>query len=384
LVDTSDGSIRLLLVISNLSYAGSQRQLLTLATHLDKSKIAVEVCTLSTFGELEPEFLRLGIPLWRVTKKHKWDPGIFFRFADLCRRRCIQVVYSYLDFDNLVARLGGKLAKVPAIITSERNAYYSLPLVKDFLDRLTAGLSDMVVVNSLVGKEFLIRNRKINANRIKVIRNGLDPHRFNIDHKIEDFRYLHSIPHDAFLIGMAAERRPQKNFDLFFRVAETITEKYPRTWFVQVGGSAPTYHGYAAWVEHQHDNLTCSQRTILAGRCYDMEAFYHAIDILIMTSDYEGFSNVVMEAMALGLPMVVTDVGDNRDLIHDQGGFVCPIGDEQAMVSGISRLIENPDLRSCMGQYNRKRASELFLVQRMVSETEAVIFELYESKMKSS
>ena len=71
--------LRLLLVISNLSRAGAQQQLLTLAKHLNPSKIHVEVCSLSKEGELEAEFREAGIPVWHVIKGFRFDPGIFLR-----------------------------------------------------------------------------------------------------------------------------------------------------------------------------------------------------------------------------------------------------------------------------------------------------------------
>jgi glycosyltransferase involved in cell wall biosynthesis len=376
--------LRLLLVISNLSIAGSQQQLLTLATHLDKSKFTTEVCTLSPSGELELEFGKLGIPLWRIARVFRWGPEVFFRFARLCRQRRIQVVHSYLDFDNLVSRIGGRLGGVPLIISSERSANYVLPGLKELFDRLTIGLADLVITNSSAGKQFLIEKKRVRRHRVKVIHNSIDPNRLHTDKEPGDIRRQFGIPADAVLIGMVAERRTEKNFGLFFDVADVITSTYKNAWFLQVGGLAPTFEKYNTWVERRHGDLPYKRRIILGGRFEDMGALYRDLDILLLTSDREGFSNVLMEGMVSGLPVVATDVGDNAEMVDHGGGFLTPLKEKRPMVEALTRLITNDDVRREMSEYNRKKAGEQFSVHRLVSETEEVILQAYRAKMGTS
>jgi glycosyltransferase involved in cell wall biosynthesis len=382
LITSTIKPLPVLFVISNLSFAGTQRQLLTLIKHLDRDKFAPEVCTLSAQGEMEPEIEKLGIPLWHVLKTNRFDPWIFVRFAALCRRRKIQVIYSFLDFDNLVGRVGGRLARVPAIIASDRSTNYTLPGIKKYLERWTLRLSNIIITNSSAGRDFLIRDKKIAPDVIRVIHNSLDPGLLKCKTPPGEVRTKFSIPADAIVVGIAARRRPEKNFGLFFSVAEEITCRDPQVWFLHVGDAAPTYQEYNDWIETRHKELTHRNRVILAGHWSDMGAFYRDIDILMITSDREGFSNVLMEAMAMGIPAVATDVGDNHRLLADQGGFTSPPGNVDAMISNLLKLTSNRDLRLRMGEYNRRKSMDLFSVERMVTETGNTILEIYRSKAK--
>ena len=368
---------RLLFVISNLSFAGGQRQMLLLAEHMDRNKFTPEICTLSEGGGLESEIAKLKIPLWRITKKFRWDPSIFFRFASLCRQRQTQVVYSFLDFDNLVGRIGGRLANVPLIIASELSADYTLPFLKDRLDRWTANWSDFNLANTFAGERFLIKSRKISKERIKVIHSSLDPKVLEPTMGMGEVRQKYSIPQDTIVVGMAARRRPQKNWELCFKVADVITSNYSKVWFLLLGDTAPTFDDYSKWIDTRQQQLRHRDRVILGGHLADIGAFYREIDIFLITSDHEGLPNVLMGAMAYGVPVVATDVGDNEYLVGSQGGFITPIGNEHPLISGLSKLIEDSELRRLKGEYNRQRASELFSVSRMVSETETIIQELY-------
>jgi glycosyltransferase involved in cell wall biosynthesis len=288
-----------------------------------------------------------------------------------------------LDFDNLVGRVGGKLAGVPVIIASERSNDYTLPGMKKLLERWTLRLSDLILTNSCAGERFLINAKHVPPDRIRVIRNGLDPNLFTSQRSRGEVRQQFSIPKDALVVGMAARRRPEKNFELFFQVAERITGLYPEVWFLQVGDAAPTFESYGKWVEQRRRELTHPNRVILGGHCEDMGSWYRDINLLMITSDREGLPNVLIEAMTIGLPAVTTEVGDNRELLGDEGGFVSAVGDHQAMILGLSKIIENPELRREMGERNRKKALELFSVQRMVSETETTIQEMYRKKQQS-
>ncbi len=375
--------VRLLLVISNLSRAGSQRQLLTFAKHIDPTKFHRQVCTFSPKGDLESEFDQAGITVRRITKKSNLDLRIFFRFAALCREQRIEIIYSYLSFDTLVARIGGRLAGVPVIISSERNANLRLTWIKEFFDRVTRGISDLIISNSHAGRRYLITKKKIPKNKTAVITNGLDPIRLHTDKNPGDVRCHFSIPADAVLVGMVAQHRNEKNFELFFNVADIITDRYPEVWFLQVGQAAPTFEKYEIWIKERHRQLTHNSRVILGDSFGDMGALYRDLDILLLTSDYEGFSNVLMEGMASGLPAVVTDAGDNAEMIDNQGGFLVPIKEVEPMVQALSALITDRERSRRMGEYNQAKAETLFSVERLASETEKIILKLYHSKVQS-
>jgi len=106
-----------------------------------------------------------------------------------------------------------------------------------------------------------------------------------------------------------------------------------------------------------------------------MSDVYHDADILLSTSDHEGTPNVIMEAMASGLPVVATGVGGVPDLVqHDDGGLICE-PDVDCLVEAVSKLIQNADLRSRLGVQARRRMEQFHSTERMPR----FLQELYES-----
>jgi len=369
--------INILLMCGNLSYAGSQRQLVTLAKHLNKDKFNVFVCSLTNDIQLKPELDEYNIILKVITRRFKYDFSIIFRIARLLKAYDIHVVYSFLFMANIIARIAGRLVRTPVIISSERSSNYERKGREIFFERFTQRFSDLIIANSQAGKDLLIREKKIPETKIRVVYNGIDFKRFAAQINSNKIRTEFDIPQDALVIGMIARYKPAKNHKMFFMVAKEIISKYLNVYFLCIGDVHPKWNNYYKELTECLGKLGIKERIILAGKRFDIPDILNLMDISVLTSLWEGLPNTLIESMAAGIPVVVTDVSDNS-LIVENGvnGFVVPINDVDMMVQKIRILLENEKLRKEIGNRNRKKAVSLFSVDKMVKNTEDIFLEL--------
>ncbi|GAF79083.1 unnamed protein product, partial [marine sediment metagenome] len=130
-------------------------------------------------------------------------------------------------------------------------------------------------------------------------------------------------------------------------------------------------------LESVASELEVSSKVRFTGFREDPHLFYKIMDIFLLTSFSEGTAMTLLEAMASGLPCIVTDVGGNPEIvIKGETGFVIPSNDEKALAEKICTLLSNTKLKKEMGKAGRRRFEENFTVEKMVKAYEALYDEL--------
>lgn len=156
---------------------------------------------------------------------------------------------------------------------------------------------------------------------------------------------------------------PQKNQEMMIRAFAKIAEKYP-DWKLVIYGEGPRRQSLQLII----DNLQLTDRVQLPGRTEKVIDELQKSKIFCLSSDYEGMSNSMIEAICVGLPIVSTKVSGTDELIQDGvNGLLVNIGDEQGMTDALEKLIQDEELMKKMGEANREKAS-LFQIDTIVSE----------------
>jgi glycosyltransferase involved in cell wall biosynthesis len=199
-----------------------------------------------------------------------------------------------------------------------------------------------------------MRTHRVPEERICVIRNGVDVERFRpLDRAA--LRQAHAIEGETPLVGMVAAFKRQKGHADFFRMASAVLTRFPDARFLCVGEplrdnqqGAEDYHRE---MQALVDSLGVRDRTIFWGAREDMPEVYNLCDVIVLPSRREGTPNVLLEAMACGVPVVANDVADNRYVVPEgETGFVVPLDDVEALTDRVCRLLESPGLRERMGK----------------------------------
>lgn len=373
--------IRLVFVIGALTRGGAERQLTLLVTGIDRNRFAVTVVTLTDGGALRGEIEALdGVAVVSLRKRGRWDiVAPLWRLVRLARAVRPHIVHGYLDATNVVSLLTGKLAGAQVVwglrASNVHFANYDQRWV--WIHRLAGWLSrfaDLIVVNSHAGKHHHV-SEGFCGKRMLVIPNGFDTEQFRPDEVAgRRMRGTWGIAEDETLIGLVARLDPMKDHDSFLRAASLLLQERRNVRFVCVGdGPAPHRQELLSLAAE----LGVGDRVIWAGELQDMSAVQNALDIATSASAYgEGFSNAIGEAMACGVPCVVTDVGDSAALVGSTGLVVQP-GRPTALVTAWTRLLDMaPDERKALGRAARDRVSNEYSIQQLVARTESALTSL--------
>lgn len=168
--------------------------------------------------------------------------------------------------------------------------------------------------------------------------------------------------HAGPVIGTVANLDVRKDLGTFLRMAARIVAVFPQATF-KVVGAGPERDSLVQLA----NELGIGARVEFTGASGNTKDAYHTFDVFVLSSRNEGFANVIVEAMASGLPVVATDVGGAREAIDDgRTGFVVPAHDPEALAERVGRLLADPSLGQRMGRAGRERAVREFSLQAMV------------------
>jgi glycosyltransferase involved in cell wall biosynthesis len=369
---------RILFLIRSLDHGGAEGQLVELLEHLDKTRFDVTVATFYSGGALRARLEGLeGVRVVSLGKKGRWDVVPFlFRLRQAVRRARPDVVHGYMGVANELALVSGRLAGAK-VVWGLRASYVDFSAY-DWAARAAfragakmSNFADLIIVNSWAGRDHHAR-AGYSAARMVVIPNGIDTEALQPDAKAGTaVRDGWGVPAGVPLVGLVGRLDPMKDHPTFLRAAAKLVENRAPVYFVCVGGGPASYR---EGLEALSRELRLGDRLIWAGERTDMCGVYNALDLVVMSSYGEGFPNVVGEAMACGLPCVVTDVGDAARLVGDTG-VVVPPHDPEALARGMTAIIERPD-RGGLAAEARRRIETEFSVARLATSTENVLLKL--------
>ncbi len=217
-------------------------------------------------------------------------------------------------------------------------------------------LSPVVTISENT-RQRLIRGG-LQPEQVAVLYNGIDVRQWSRHKGTPVLRKEFGLSSDNILVGTVARITYDKDLPTFFEVARRVKEQVPRARFVIVGD------GYADELEQarrQVAALGLTDTVFFTGHRSDLLDIYSSFDLFLMTSLTEGLPNTVLEAMAMGVPVVSTDVGGVPELVRDgQDGLLCPVGDAASLATAVCSLLEQPQLRRKMEESSRHRVEEQF------------------------
>ena len=261
---------------------------------------------------------------------------------------------------TLAAKLGGASAVVRADLTPPEPPYRR----RETLElRLKDIITDRVVVGAHENIDAFGRDTGRNRRKMHVIHTGIDLGRFEPGRGREAFRNEFRIAPDALVVGMTArlsdERKGARDF---IEAAARVHTRQPSVHFLVVGEGV-----LRSGLEERAGELGLGDSVTFAGWRADIPAALAAMDAYVMPSHFEGGPTSVLEAMAMGLPVVATRVGMVPEVVDDgESGLIVAPGDVPALAESMSRLVTEADLRSRLGRAARERALADFSVDLMV------------------
>jgi glycosyltransferase involved in cell wall biosynthesis len=336
------------------------------------------VVSLAAKGPMADPMIVAGVPVYSLGFK-PGRPSIagFFHLWGLLRRERPDILQTWLYHADLLGLCVGKLARVPRIVWNVRcsnmdmRQYSKLTAMVLWLLARFSVIPNAVVVNSEAGRRAHVE-LGYRPRRWQLIPNGIDTDRFrpNPDLRALGRAELGLVDGDVAFV-MAARFDPMKNFSGFLGAAAEIKATLPAAKFVLMGrGVIPDNSELAKLVAASGLGPSLS----LLGERADLDQLMPAFDVAVVPSLFgEGFSNVLGEAMAAGVPCIATDVGDARDIIGETG-LIVPAGDT-ARLAGAMRDLATMD-RAALGVAARERISSRFSLPLIVAAYQSFYREL--------
>lgn len=283
------------------------------------------------------------------------------------------LTYNWGAIDAL---MGGLMASVCPVLHAEDgfgiDEAQKLKRRRVLTRRLVLRHAYCTIVPSRVLVEIARAQYRLPEGKLLHIPNGVDHRRFRPD-RDSHWRREHDIPDDAVLCGSVGGLRAEKNLDLLIAAFGQV--RRPNTWLA-IAGDGPC----RARLEHVARQLEAAPRVIFAGPLTDPAPFYRSLDMFALSSFTEQMPISLLEAMATGLPVLATDVGDIREMLGPSSvaaDTLVACGDVDAYTSALAALADSPSRRRELGQQNHQRCMSLYTQERMIG----AYREIYERAM---
>ncbi|MEQ8717519.1 MAG: glycosyltransferase [Acidimicrobiales bacterium] len=310
-----DGRIRVLWLIKGLGPGGAERLLVHHARARDRERFAYEVAYLvPEKSHLVPELTQLGLAVTCYdsprTRDVAWVPQLFLRL----RRDPVDVIHVHSPL--LAAKVRVMVRALPrrirpAVVTTEHNEWGKHRSATRWANRLTMGLDDHTVAVASGVRESMHRSRR---GDVEVLVHGIDLATVRDAADRAGARDELGIGHDELVVVTVANYRREKAYDVLMAAARKVIDETADVRFVAVGQGP-----LAGEIEDRHRRLHLGDRMILTGYRPDAVRIMSAGDIFCLASRHEGLPVALMEALALGLPVVATDVGGVGEVVRSAG-----------------------------------------------------------------
>ena len=345
--------IPITLAITDLDVGGAERALVALATGLDRRRWHPSVACLGSEGALVEPLRAEGIETVCLDVSRRHPLRAIRRLAEAFRRLRPELVQSFLFHANIASRLAAPMAGRPWVVGGLRVAEHQKRWHRA-LDRLTSRLE----VGSVCVSEGVLRFARdvgrIAPDRLAVIPNGVDPHRFDLAAPAD--RAALGVPPGATLALFVGRLDMQKGLPILLKAAAEVAKAEPR-WHLVLAGDGPGRDV----VRRAAESPDLAGRVHSIGRRDDVPSLLRAADLLVLPSLWEGMPNVVLEAMAARRAVVATAVEGTEDLVVPGAtGWLVPPTDAGALARALLDAMSDPDRLRRFGEAGRARVESQF------------------------
>ena len=342
-------------VITKLAVGGAQETALTYCSQLDPDRWATSLVTgpeLSPEGDLFEEATRRGVPVRIVPSLRRRirplaDAKAVVELVRLFRRERPDIVHTHSSKAGLLGRLAARIAGVPVVVHTVHGWSFHdgmSPLARAVavaMERVAARWTWPIVVVAEIDAEIGVAAGIGQPQQYVLVRSAVDVNRLRrAAGSRASARAALGIPEGVPVAGTVTRLCRQKDPETLVRAARLMAELQPDARLVVVGDGP-----LRPQVERLLDELELRDHVTLLGRRSDVEALLPGFDAFVLSSRWEGLPRVIVEAMAVGVPVVSTDVGGIAEAVEDQvSGLLVPPGDAVALANALVRVLGQPGL----------------------------------------
>lgn len=387
-------NLRILLLNTQMEAAGAQKAMLTLARGLQLRGHAIIVVTMYDKADYVPLFRqKYGVNLIDLRMKSPTHTSIFKKAVralkglgqlwQLIRREQFDVVQTFSHYSNIVGPAVAYLAGARVRVSSQRMSLKGSPPWLLWLDRWVANsfLVDKMVSVSEGTRQFSIDVQGIKPEKLITIHNSIDLDRFSPlairTTSAPPLRQVLEAPLNAPVVTVVARLHAQKGHRFLIAAMPAIHEKFPDTHFLFVGEGELRQD-----LVNQVTQLGLEKTVHFLGMRQDIPELLALSDVFVLPSLWEGLPNSVLEAMAMGTPVIATNVDGCPEVIRNgETGLLVPPEDPEALAQAICRLLGDPDMRQTLAQAAQHWVIANFSEEKNISAFEQLYMQLIADKV---
>lgn len=314
-------------------------------------------------------------------------PATFYHRYPIAQVRCLRylwrrvaelrpdVLHCYFFWPIVYGRVLRRLGVVRLLFENREDEGFSWGRTAYAVLRLMRRIPDCVICVSDGVKKVVLERERLTASQALVIRNGVPAPSVVTDDALETRRAL-GIPEASPVVGLVAHlNRPVKGVSYFIDAVPRIVASVPDARFVVIGEGP-----LRAVLERQAEALGVRSQVVFAGYSSDVARYYRIMDVSAMTSLSEGLSITLLESMSHALPVVVTNVGGNSEVVVDgESGYLVPVKDVEAFAERVVVLLRDANLRERIGQSARQVFESRFEIESVAASYLSVYSKLLEN-----
>lgn len=366
---------RVLQIIGQIAVGGAERQLLGLCRRIDQSRFPTAVCYYAPNPDnMVEEFRSTGVQLHFIDKVNMSALRFLREMRRVVRTFGPDIIHTWQFSPNWWGRLAGWTCGCRRFIASERTTRLLYGAGCRWLERLV-GKRTIWTANSGAVAQSLTKSLGIALDSIRIIYNAVElPKRNRKADRAAIHREL-DLTTDQPIVLSVGRLTQAKNYPMLFRAAKRVLAARPEVCFVVAG------HGeLERKLLRLHDRFGLAQGLRILGLRHDVSRLMNAADVFCLCSQWEGFPNVLIEAMASSLPVVTTAFpGVGEFFLPDQTGLLVDVDDDRNLAAAIERLLDNRELAGRLGHAARERVENRFSRSKLVCNIQA----LYDDCMNS-
>lgn len=371
----------LYLIDTYINGGGTETHLADLVMNLDKDTFNPVICSF----ELEEcpfvnKIRNSGIRIEYIPVRKIYSFEAFIQASKLMKfikSNNTDIVQAFHFKSDTYGVLVSRLAGVKKIISSKRDLGDLKKKRQVLLNKLMNPYIDHFIVACNSVGEVVRKIEGVESKKMTTIYNGVNLRRFDLDRRsdVTSLKKELDIHDGTFVIGSIAYFRPEKAYHIFFEAIEKIKNSI-ENWAVLILGDGPLEEYFKSFCKERK----LDRNVRFMGSVLDVPRYISLMDIIcLVPNKNEGFSNAILEGMAMKKPIIATDVGGNAESVQDgETGFIIPSNDSEELSNAILKLFNDVNLRNRMGEKGRERIEKHFVLDGMIRKMEHLYLKLYQ------
>lgn len=365
-------------VLHSLDIGGLETGVVNVIKTLNPISFRHVICCISQSGKNAQKLQGMNIDIFEMNKidgKGFWLPA---KLAVLFKSISADIVHTR-NWGAIDGIVGAKLAGVPFIVHGEHGREVTDPdginKKRNLIRKILSRFIDRYITVSKDLTEWLIREVGITEKKVETICNGVDTLLFNPDNK-HLVRAEHGYGPQDLIIGTVGRLDPIKNQQLLIKSFASLARRYNHLNLLLIGDGPSRYD-----LKKLVAKLGLDEAVQFFGLQLDVHNLLKLVDIFVLPSLYEGISNTILEAMAVGIPVIASRVGGNPELVIDGvTGYLVPKHDKSSLTTTMEKYIQDRDLMRCHGAAARRKAVGKFSLREMAAGYEKIYTQLVDGK----